>query len=98
MRVCLCALLRLLLQVQRLQTEQLGAMTEVGRKAQYLADLVEQQRALKHLLDRNSRQPEGSVTGTALHLPFILVQSKPDATVEVQISPDMQDVQFNFFQ
>lgn len=93
---CVCALLAT--QVQRLQTEQLAAMTEVGRKAQYLADLVEQQRALKHLLDRNSRQPEGNRTGTALHLPFILVQSKPDATVEVQISPDMQDVQFNFFQ
>lgn len=84
-------------QVQRLQIEQLNAMAEVGRKAQYLSDLVEQQRALKHLLDRNSKQPEGTNTCTALHLPFILVQSKPDATVEVQISPDMQDVQFNFF-
>lgn len=83
--------------MQRLHADQLGAMTEVGRKAQYLADLVEQQRALKHLLDRNSKQPDNASTGTALHLPFILVQSKPDATVEVQISPDMQDVQFNFF-
>jgi hypothetical protein len=84
-------------QAGRLQSEQLAAMSEVGRKAQYLADLVEQQRALKHLLDRNGRQPDGSSTGTALHLPFILVQSKHDATVEVQIAPDMQDVQFNFF-
>jgi hypothetical protein len=84
--------------VQRLQTEQLNAMGEVGRKAQYLADLVEQQKALKHLLDRNTSQPEGVNTGTALHLPFILVQSKADATVEVQISTDMKDVQFNFFQ
>jgi hypothetical protein len=83
--------------VQRLQTEQLNAMGEVGRKAQYLADLVGQQKALKHLMDRNKQQPEGLTTGTALHLPFILVQSKADATVEVQISPDMQDVQFNFF-
>jgi hypothetical protein len=85
-------------QVQRLHAEQINAMTEVGRKAQYLADLVEQQRALKHLLDRNSKQPDNVNTGTALHLPFILVQSKPDATVEVQISSDMQDVQFNFYQ
>jgi hypothetical protein len=64
---------------------------------QYLADLVEQQKALKFLLDRNTRNVKGNSHGTALHLPFILVQSKPDATVEVQISKDMQDVQFNFF-
>jgi transcription factor Dp-1 len=37
------------------------------------------------------------VSGTALQLPFILVQAKPDATVEVQISEDMLDVQFDFY-
>eukprot|EP00879_Flechtneria_rotunda_P010280 GHRR01010747.1.p1 GENE.GHRR01010747.1~~GHRR01010747.1.p1 ORF type:complete len:460 (+),score=243.21 GHRR01010747.1:191-1570(+) len=84
-------------QIQRLQTEQMMVMAEVSRKMQYLGDLVEQQRALKHLLDRNTRNPDASSNGTALHLPFILVQSKPDATVEVQISNDMQDVQFSFF-
>lgn len=84
--------------MQRLHADQQAAMFEVSRKAQYLSDLVEQQKALKHLLDRNSNQPDNTNTSTALHLPFILVQSKPDATVEVQISPDMQDVQFNFWQ
>eukprot|EP00775_Hariotina_reticulata_P012972 gene12972-13101_t len=84
-------------QVQRVQNEQLAVLSEVSRKTQYLADLVEQQKALKFLLDRNTRNVKGSSHGTALHLPFILVQSKPDATVEVQISKDMQDVQFNFF-
>jgi hypothetical protein len=87
-------------QLARAQTEQMAAMTEVGRKAQYLAELVEQQKALRHLLARNSEQPEGAAAagGTALRLPFVLVQSKPEATVEVQISPDMKDVQFNFLQ
>lgn len=84
-------------QAQQLQAAQSAAVDEVGRKAQYLADLIDQQKALKHLLQRNGGNPEGSVNGTALHLPFILVQSKPDATVEVQISKDMRDVQFNFF-
>eukprot|EP00878_Enallax_costatus_P003505 GHUV01003719.1.p1 GENE.GHUV01003719.1~~GHUV01003719.1.p1 ORF type:complete len:447 (+),score=223.46 GHUV01003719.1:1880-3220(+) len=84
-------------QAQQLQTAQLAAVDEVSRKAQYLTDLIEQQKALKHLLQRNGGNPEGSMNGTALHLPFILVQSKPDATVEVQISKDMRDVQFNFF-
>eukprot|EP00882_Tetradesmus_deserticola_P011425 GHRQ01012088.1.p1 GENE.GHRQ01012088.1~~GHRQ01012088.1.p1 ORF type:complete len:399 (+),score=191.78 GHRQ01012088.1:394-1590(+) len=84
-------------QAQRLQGEQYALMGELGRKASYLSELVEQQKALKHLLERNSRNPDAAAGGTALHLPFILVQSKPDATVEVQISKDMQDVQFNFF-
>lgn len=84
-------------QLQRLQGEQYSVLTEITRKATYLSELVEQQKALKHLLDRNSRHPDASASGTALHLPFILVQSKPDATVEVQISKDMQDVQFNFY-
>jgi hypothetical protein len=84
-------------QAQRLQGEQYALLGELGRKASYLSELVEQQKALKHLLERNSRNPDAAAGGTALHLPFILVQSKPDATVEVQISKDMQDVQFNFF-
>jgi hypothetical protein len=62
-------------QAQRLQGEQYALLGELGRKASYLSELVEQQKALKHLLE----------------------QSKPDATVEVQISKDMQDVQFNFY-
>jgi hypothetical protein len=84
-------------QAQRLQGEQYALLGELGRKASYLSELVEQQKALKHLLERNSHNPDAAAGGTALHLPFILVQSKPDATVEVQISKDMQDVQFNFY-
>ncbi len=84
-------------QVARLQAEQYNLLSEVSRKMAFLSELTEQQRALAHLLERNGRHPEGATSGTALHLPFILVQSKPDATVEVQISKDMRDVQFNFF-
>uniref|UniRef100_A0A383VLQ3 E2F/DP family winged-helix DNA-binding domain-containing protein n=1 Tax=Tetradesmus obliquus TaxID=3088 RepID=A0A383VLQ3_TETOB len=83
-------------QAQRLQSERMVVLGELNRKASYLSELVEQQKALKHLLERNSRNPDAAAGGTALHLPFILVQSKPDATVEVKISTDMQDVQFNF--
>jgi transcription factor Dp-1 len=84
---------------QRLASEKAALTATVERKAEMLGQLIEQQRALKHLLQRNS-SPAGaaaSANGTALQLPFILVQAKPDATVEVHISQDMRDVQFDFY-
>jgi transcription factor Dp-1 len=81
--------------VQRLLAEKSNLAHSVERKAEALAELIEQQKALKHVLQRN--QAAGSATGTALQLPFILVQAKPDATVEVQISDDMRDVTFDFY-
>jgi hypothetical protein len=45
----------------------------VERKAAYLADLVEQQRALRALMARNAASPVAP-TGTQLELPFLLVQ------------------------
>jgi hypothetical protein len=84
-------------QAQRLQGEQYALLGELGRKASYLSELVGQQKALKHLLERNMKNPNAAAPSTPLHLPFILVQAKPDATVEVQISEDMKDVSFNFY-
>ncbi|KAF6251242.1 E2F/DP family winged-helix DNA-binding domain-containing protein [Scenedesmus sp. NREL 46B-D3] len=48
-------------QAQRLQGEQYALLGELGRKASYLSELVEQQKALKHLLERNSRNPDAAV-------------------------------------
>mmetsp|Transcript_3118 Transcript_3118/g.6784 ORF Transcript_3118/g.6784 Transcript_3118/m.6784 type:complete len:439 (+) Transcript_3118:144-1460(+) len=80
--------------LERLQAERLHKIREVERKQNCLQELVEQHAALKQLLQRDSPKEEGS---TALHLPFILVQAKKDATVEVRISEDMLDVQFDFY-
>ena len=81
--------------VQRLLAEKTNLAHSVERKAESVAELIEQQKALKHLLQRN--QAGASATGTALQLPFILVQAKQDATVEVQISEDMKEVTFDFY-
>ncbi|KXZ56291.1 DP1 protein [Gonium pectorale] len=64
------------------------------RQAKIKEDMIEQQQALKRLLDRSSQR--GHQGGTQLFLPFILVQAKPEATVEVKISEDLMDVQFEF--
>ena len=83
--------------VARAQDARNAAATAVERKAAFLADLLEQQRALRALMARNAAAPPPAAAGRSqLELPFILVQAKPDATVEVQISDDMRDVQFDF--
>jgi hypothetical protein len=60
-------------------------------------ELIEQQQAIKQLLERNQDSCGAAEGTTALQLPFILVQARPDATVEVQISENMLDVQFDFY-
>jgi hypothetical protein len=82
--------------ISRAQDARAAAAAAVDTKAAFLADLLEQQRALKALMARNAAAPAAASSGTQLDLPFILVQAKPDATVEVQISDDMRDVQFDF--
>lgn len=62
-----------------------------------LQELIEQQQAIKQLLERNQDSCGAAEGTTALQLPFILVQARPDATVEVQISENMLDVQFDFY-
>lgn len=81
--------------IARAQDARAAAAAAVDKKALFLADLLEQQRAVKALMARNAAAP-AAPRGTQLELPFILVQAKPDATVEVQISDDMRDVQFSF--
>lgn len=83
--------------VDRLKSERANKLKEVEAKQAYLQDMMEQQKALKKLLERSGVRASGPHTGTQLHLPFILVQAKPDATVEVKISEDMSDVQFDFY-
>ncbi|KAG2493280.1 hypothetical protein HYH03_008417 [Edaphochlamys debaryana] len=82
--------------LDRVKVDRTTKIKEVEQKQLYLQDMIEQQKALKKLLER-SAQRGANPGGTQLFLPFILVQAKPDATVEVKISDDMMDVQFDFY-
>ncbi|GLC32947.1 hypothetical protein PLESTM_000006800 [Pleodorina starrii] len=82
--------------VEKLKADRLARIKEVEQKQLYLQDMIEQQKAMKKLLERSATRG-ANTTGTQLFLPFILVQAKPDATVEVKISEDMMDVQFDFY-
>ncbi|GAU11256.1 hypothetical protein TSUD_342470 [Trifolium subterraneum] len=85
--------------IEKLKMERLGIRNRIERKASYLQEL-EEQASLKNLVQRNEQlyrsenPPSGGVS-----LPFVLVQTDPHATVEleVEISEDNRDMQFVHF-
>ncbi|KAJ9181541.1 hypothetical protein P3X46_009662 [Hevea brasiliensis] len=83
--------------IEELKAERLGLRNRIEKKTAYLQELEEQYIGLQNLIHRNEQlygsenAPSGGVS-----LPFILVQTRPHATVEVEISEDMQLVHFDF--
>uniref|UniRef100_A0A2P2LPH5 Transcription factor-like protein DPB n=2 Tax=Rhizophora mucronata TaxID=61149 RepID=A0A2P2LPH5_RHIMU len=83
--------------IEELKTDRHELRSRIEKKAAYLQELEEQFIGLQNLIQRNEQScnsrntPSGEVS-----LPFILVQTHPHATVEVEISEDMQLVHFDF--
>lgn len=72
-------------------------MAKIGKKAAYLKDLEEQLASLQNLKLRNEqlcKSTNGHSQGFSL--PFLLVQTAPHATVEVEFSEDTQLVHIDF--
>ncbi|KAI3917159.1 hypothetical protein MKX01_003608 [Papaver californicum] len=68
-----------------------------AKKAAYLQELEEQFVGFQNLIQRNEQlYCSGNAPSGGVPLPFILVQTRPHATVEVEISEDMQLVHFDF--
>nr|GLL36673.1 transcription factor-like protein DPB [Ipomoea trifida] len=83
--------------VEELKTESLGLRNRIEKKAAYLEELEEQYTGLQNLIKRNEQlYSSGNTPSGGVALPFILVQTRPHATVEVEISEDMQLVHFDF--
>ncbi|KAL3533546.1 hypothetical protein ACH5RR_007067 [Cinchona calisaya] len=83
--------------IEELKNERLGLRNRIEKKAAYLEELEEQYVGLQSLIQRNERlYGSGNAPSGGVALPFILVQTRPHATVEVEISEDMQLVHFDF--
>ncbi|TYG84533.1 transcription factor-like protein DPB isoform X3 [Gossypium raimondii] len=83
--------------IEDLKTERLGLRNRIEKKAAYLHELEEQFVGLQNLIQRNEQlYSSGNPPNGGVALPFILVQTRPHATVEVEISEDMQLVHFDF--
>ncbi|KAM6582988.1 hypothetical protein CsatB_009990 [Cannabis sativa] len=83
--------------IEELKTERLGLRNRIEKKTAYLQELEEQYVGLQNLIQRNEQlYSSGNAPSGGVALPFILVQTRPHATVEVEISEDMQLVHFDF--
>ncbi|CAK7343160.1 unnamed protein product [Dovyalis caffra] len=83
--------------IEELKAERLGLRNRIEKKAAYLQELEEQFVGLQNLIQRNEQlYSSGNAPNGGVSLPFILVQTRPHATVEVEISEDMQLVHFDF--
>ncbi|KAI3852702.1 hypothetical protein MKW92_053840 [Papaver armeniacum] len=84
---------------EELKAQRLGLRNRIANKAAHLQELEEQFAGLKNLIQRNEQlccSGNAAATPGGVQLPFILVQTRPHATVEVEISEDMQLVHFDF--
>ncbi|OMO72406.1 hypothetical protein CCACVL1_17822 [Corchorus capsularis] len=83
--------------IEELKAERLALRSRIDKKAAYLQELEEQFVGLQNLIQRNEQlYSSGNAPTGGVALPFILVQTRPHATVEVEISEDMQLVHFDF--
>ncbi|CAN6307996.1 unnamed protein product [Urochloa humidicola] len=83
--------------IEDLKTELVGLKGRIEKKSAYLQELQDQYVGLQNLIQRNEQlYGSGNAPSGGVALPFILVQTRPHATVEVEISEDMQLVHFDF--
>ncbi|RWR91582.1 transcription factor-like protein DPB [Cinnamomum micranthum f. kanehirae] len=83
--------------IEELKSECVGLRHRLEKKAAYLQELEDQFVGLQNLVQRNEQlYGSGNAPSGGVALPFILVQTRPHATVEVEISEDMQLVHFDF--
>ncbi|KAG2554707.1 transcription factor-like protein DPB [Panicum virgatum] len=83
--------------IEELKTELVGLKGRIEKKSSYLQELQDQYVGLQNLIQRNEQlYGSGNTPSGGVALPFILVQTRPHATVEVEISEDMQLVHFDF--
>ncbi|EOY07548.1 Transcription factor DP isoform 1 [Theobroma cacao] len=83
--------------LEELKALHVQLMTGIAKKAAYLKDLEEQIAGLQNIIERNQQLlKKSSAPKEGFTLPFILVQTSPHATVEIEISEDMQLVHLDF--
>lgn len=83
--------------IEELKAERASLKSRIEKKTAYLQELEDQIIGLQNLIQRNEQfHGSGNAPSGGVALPFILVQTRPHATVEVEISEDMQLVHFDF--
>ncbi|XP_051149621.1 transcription factor-like protein DPB [Andrographis paniculata] len=83
--------------IEELKAERLTLQNRIDKKAAYLEELREHHIGLRNLIRRNKQiYRSGNAPTGGVSFPFIMIQTRPHATVELEISEDMQLVHFDF--
>ncbi|KAI7998876.1 Transcription factor-like protein DPB [Camellia lanceoleosa] len=83
--------------MEEIKALRVKAMNRIEKKAAYLKELEEQIAGLQNLMLRNQQLlKSGNAPFGGFSLPFIVVRTNPHATVEIEISEDMQLVHLDF--
>ncbi|KAF5940830.1 hypothetical protein HYC85_021997 [Camellia sinensis] len=83
--------------MEEIKALRVKAMNRIEKKAAYLKELEEQIAGLQNLMLRNQQLlNSGNAPFGGFSLPFIVVRTNPHATVEIEISEDMQLVHLDF--
>ncbi|KAK8943864.1 Transcription factor-like protein DPB [Platanthera guangdongensis] len=83
--------------LEDLKKKQRNLTNRMQEKANYLKELEAKALDFRKLIMRNQRMHcLGNVSSEGVALPFVLVQTNPRATVEIEISQDMQLVHLDF--
>ena len=76
--------------VEQLKAKKFLLKSRIEKKASYFHKLEEQIIGLQNLVKRNKhRYSLGNTPSGSVSLPFILVQTHPCATIEIEISEEM---------
>ncbi|XP_070539378.1 transcription factor Dp-1-like isoform X2 [Ptychodera flava] len=83
-----------------LELEKKAKEDRIRQKTQQLQELILQQIAFKNLVQRNKRMEQTSTgpptTNSAIHLPFIIVNTSKKTVIDCSISNDKFEYLFNF--
>lgn len=83
--------------LEDLKKKQMNLKCRMHEKANYLKELEAKALDFRKLIARNQRMHGlGNASSEGVALPFLLVQTNPKATVEIEISQDMQLVHLDF--
>ncbi|CAL9173413.1 unnamed protein product [Musa hybrid cultivar] len=84
-------------ELAQIKEEKMKLLSKIEQKVNYLKELEEKFGDLHSLICRNRvAHKSASVSSEGIALPFLLVQTTPKATVEIEISEDMRSVNFEF--
>eukprot|EP01094_Clydonella_sp_ATCC50884_P021243 TRINITY_DN4638_c0_g1_i1.p2 TRINITY_DN4638_c0_g1~~TRINITY_DN4638_c0_g1_i1.p2 ORF type:complete len:246 (+),score=91.42 TRINITY_DN4638_c0_g1_i1:203-940(+) len=83
-------------ELRKLQMRKMELEQRIRQKDEHLMDLVRQYVGYSNLLARNAHAHDDTAEDKKVYLPFILVNTRPQAVIDCEIAEDRQEYFFSF--